>query len=152
MRRWFTLCSKALLGANVGKHSWLANVLASHIFKVTSLNVTRTSLKQLTFTLVEDFVFNAITSNYSIIETFVRLTYLVECRFRKILEKSVWLIIIQSERQSARSHESSIYHSWQTVVWVLLTRKHFHLTPPGQYMLFAQEALHVASKLIVLDN
>jgi len=49
----------------------------------------REHLKQLTFTLVEDFVFNAITSNYSIIETFVRLTYLVECRCRKILEKSV---------------------------------------------------------------
>ena len=108
--------------------------------------------KQLTFTLVEDCVFNATTSNYSIIKTFVRLTYLVECRFRKLLVKYVWIIIIQSKCQSAHSHESSISHSWLTVVWVLLTRKHFHLTQPGQYMLFAQEALHVASKLIVLDN
>jgi len=37
------------------------------------------------FTVVEDFVVNAITSNYSIVKTFVRLTYFVECRIRKLL-------------------------------------------------------------------
>jgi len=52
-------------------------MLPSHMFKVISLNVTRTSLKLLMFTLVEEFVVNAITSNYSIIETYVRLTYLI---------------------------------------------------------------------------
>ena len=147
MIRWFTLCSEALLGANVGK--WLAYLLASHMFKATSLNVNRTSLKQLMFTVVEDFVVNAITSNYSIVKTFVRLTYFVECRIRKLLgNKYVWIIIIQSECQSARSQESSRSHSWQTVVWVLLTRKQFLLTQPGHYKSFAQEALQVASKLI----
>ena len=67
----------------------MAYLLASHMFKVTLPNVTRTSLKQLMFTLVEDFVVNDITSNYSIIKTFVRLTYLVECRIRKYWNKSV---------------------------------------------------------------
>jgi len=46
-------------------------LIASHMFKVTTLIVVKTYLKQLMFSLVEDCVMNAINSNYVIIKRFV---------------------------------------------------------------------------------
>ena len=95
-------CIKALLGANVTKYTWLTYLLASHMFKVTSLNVTRESLKQRIFIQVADCVVNAITKHW---------TYLIfnqQIILNNLFESSSFNL-----HASWYAHqESSISHNW----------------------------------------